>query len=270
MPRVTKKQKEQGAKPKPKKGKAPVAGSKFTGVSGGKGKGFKVGPSHAARNSYIGKGGDTFATLTAAQKKKAELIEAAKVKKAYAKVLAAEGMKSARVGGDVSSRDKFFQSEAAPKVQKAGKGKGRAEEDSEEPDPETQHKETEAESDYLSDSSDDGSDGEAAAFARAMRARVKDSRQGVEKSEPKAGKGRDERRKPYSRPDGRKPASAPRVRALSRSPPPAPMAPRAAAAEFREKKREAFAKRHVGRARGQPNMAARMDVLLDKIKRDTR
>lgn len=57
MPRVTKKQKELGVKPKPKsKGKAPVAGSKFTGVSGGKGKGFKVGPSHAARNSYIGKG----------------------------------------------------------------------------------------------------------------------------------------------------------------------------------------------------------------------
>lgn len=190
-------------------------------------------------------------------------------------------MKSARVGGDVSARDKFFAAEPSEKSEKSRdlkgkgqKGKGREVElDDEDARPKEEEKDDE--SDYMSDSSDDGSDGEAAAFARAMRRRIKEKPGATDGGKPerngKASKGREERRerKPYERPEGKKPSGPPRVRALSRSPPPAALPARAAAAEFREKKREAFAKKHVGRAKGQPNMAARMGVLLEKIKRDT-
>lgn len=63
MPRITRKEKEQGkGKPKPKATAKPDAsqGRKRSSVSGppgaGKKTGFKVGPSHAPRDAYLGKG----------------------------------------------------------------------------------------------------------------------------------------------------------------------------------------------------------------------
>ena len=65
MPRVTRKEKEQGkGKPKPKAtttGKPDASqGRKRSSASGppgaGKKTGFKVGPSHAPRDAYLGKG----------------------------------------------------------------------------------------------------------------------------------------------------------------------------------------------------------------------
>ncbi|KAL1409047.1 hypothetical protein Q8F55_005871 [Vanrija albida] len=85
MPRITRKQKEAGVQPRKKKAS--------TGPNRGGAGGFKVGPKHAPKDAYLGR----------AQKLKASLIEAAKVKKQYAKVLAAEGMSSTRLKRDADA-----------------------------------------------------------------------------------------------------------------------------------------------------------------------
>lgn len=61
MPRITKSQKEAGVKPKPKpkvntKAKTPYAKGRAEGSTPGRKKGFQVGPAHAPRDAYLGKG----------------------------------------------------------------------------------------------------------------------------------------------------------------------------------------------------------------------
>jgi hypothetical protein len=64
MPRVTRKEKELGkAKPKPK-GAYESRNPKTTGGrEGGKKTGFKVGPAHAPKDAYLGKGSSFVVTL---------------------------------------------------------------------------------------------------------------------------------------------------------------------------------------------------------------
>jgi hypothetical protein len=57
MPRVTKKEKEAGkARPKPKGAYESKNPKTAGGREGGKKTGFKVGPAHAPRDAYLGKG----------------------------------------------------------------------------------------------------------------------------------------------------------------------------------------------------------------------
>ena len=57
MPRVTKKEKEAGkARPKPKGAYESKNPKSTGGREGGKKTGFKVGPAHAPRDAYLGKG----------------------------------------------------------------------------------------------------------------------------------------------------------------------------------------------------------------------
>jgi hypothetical protein len=58
MPRVTKKEKEAGkGRPKPKGAYESKNPKQTSGRDGGKKTGFKVGPAHAPRDAYLGKGG---------------------------------------------------------------------------------------------------------------------------------------------------------------------------------------------------------------------
>ncbi|RXK36875.1 hypothetical protein M231_05849 [Tremella mesenterica] len=77
MPRITKSQKEQG---KRKAGGVDRVGD-------GRRRGFKVGPSHVSRDAYLGK----------VKKIERDLVERAKMKKSYAKILKQEGMSSSRI-----------------------------------------------------------------------------------------------------------------------------------------------------------------------------
>ncbi|EIW66311.1 hypothetical protein TREMEDRAFT_74790 [Tremella mesenterica DSM 1558] len=77
MPRITKSQKEQG--------KRKVGG--VDRVGDGRRRGFKVGPAHVSRDAYLGK----------VKKIERDLVERAKVKKSYAKILKQEGMSSSRI-----------------------------------------------------------------------------------------------------------------------------------------------------------------------------
>ncbi|GMK58322.1 hypothetical protein CspeluHIS016_0503540 [Cutaneotrichosporon spelunceum] len=256
MPRVTKAQKEARAK---HSGRA-------------QGTGFKVGPSHAPRNAYLGK----------AQKKKAELIAAAKVKQQYAKVLAREGMQSVRVGGrkgGVSARGELPRS-GEGKEKRSAKGKARAEEEGEE-DAERARLEkrmaaamADADDDDdvsasdASDSEDDSdAEDEAARAAARMREAAREADDArAERRERKAFErgqtGTEKAFRPGRRPKP-KPYTTERrtVRALS----PPKVEPREG--RLRDLKRDAFGQRHSGRARGQPRMGARMDMLLEQIRR---
>ncbi|BEI85941.1 hypothetical protein CcaverHIS002_0602280 [Cutaneotrichosporon cavernicola] len=214
MPRVTKAQKEaRGVSGKPK----------------GKGKpatGFKVGPSHAPRNAYLGK----------AQKKKAELIAAAKVKQQYAKVLAREGMQSAA----------RLEKRMAAAMVDADLDEG---------------------SDSDSDSGSDAEDEAARAAARMRQAAREADEARAERRERKAFErgqtGTEKAFRPGRRPKPKQHDKSQKrtVRALS----PPKVEPREG--RLRDLKREAFGQRHSGRAGGQPRMGARMDMLLEKIRR---
>lgn len=188
-------------------------------------KGFHVGPAHAPRNAYLGKGQSPLGPFQiiqarptgpnggtdnlSARKIKTDLIQRAKMKRQYAKVLKEEGMDSSRLG-DGSRR--------------------RGEKDS----PET----------------------------------VKTRRKGKQR----AGENEDD---VETREESR------RTRALS----PRTIGPPMPQTSLRELKKEAFARYHAPRAAaglgpgkaeggrgrgggGQPNMGARMAVLLERIKRD--
>ncbi|BEI93718.1 uncharacterized protein CcaverHIS019_0601770 [Cutaneotrichosporon cavernicola] len=222
MPRVTKAQKEaRGVSGKPK----------------GKGKpatGFKVGPSHAPRNAYLGK----------AQKKKAELIAAAKVKQQYAKVLAREGMQSVRVGGKGGAAR--LEKRMAAAMVDADLDEG---------------------SDSDSDSGSDAEDEAARAAARMRQAAREADEARAERRERKAFErgqtGTEKAFRPGRRPKPKQHDKSQKrtVRALS----PPKVEPREG--RLRDLKREAFGQRHSGRAGGQPRMGARMDMLLEKIRR---
>ncbi|WVF71891.1 hypothetical protein IAT40_006701 [Kwoniella sp. CBS 6097] len=305
MPRVTKKQKEAGVKPKPKpKARSSGHPSGKPGGGGGEKRGFQVRPSRAPKDAYMGK----------AQKIKADLIQRAKMKKQYAKVLKDEGMESGRLGDGSRRRNE------RPSADDAEGGSSRRERGDEEA------RRLEARAGPAPGSgSGSGSGSRSGGF--------RDRDRGEGSSKPGAGAPFDKDRKfgdrdskkPYQkriggeregqqqhqRHDRARPPhqprveEKPRVRALSLSPPPpsaaagqaesnAGGAPSTASSSFRTLKKEAFSKFHrprendhrptyssAGRGaggggngggrggmRGQPNMGARMGALLEKIKRD--
>ncbi|WVW82756.1 hypothetical protein I302_104767 [Kwoniella bestiolae CBS 10118] len=239
MLRITKKQKEAGktAKPKPKA------------RSGG----FQVKPSRAPKDAYMGK----------AQKIKADLIQRAKMKKSYAKVLKAEGMDSGRLG-DGSRRRNERPSESEQQQRGRGKGKGRAENENEGVIDEEQRR-LEARA--------GPAPGSGSGPSRPFK---------MNKSRSN-GSLRDRDRSPHQ---PRQPSPPKKIRALSISPPPPPSSTAQPVLgekkSFREMKKEAFSKYHRpreqasmsisgngtgrGNKRGQPNMNARMGLLLEKIK----
>ncbi|KAK8869532.1 hypothetical protein IAR55_000098 [Kwoniella newhampshirensis] len=262
MPRVTRKQKEAGVRPRPKPKPKPQAKS---GHNSGPKRGFQVGPSRAPRDAYLGK----------ANKIKADLIQRAKVKRQYAKVLKTEGMASDRLGDGSKRRGERGEASASSsQAAKGGKGKNvpvrgagpSSGEDDEE------------------DGGDDGRNGKVS-DAKRMESRAGPSNTSSSSStRPSPSK--------RSRPDTQRSGQEtqppkPKVRALSPSPPPrrtatttttTPM-PGAEKPSFRQIKREAFSKYHKpreaptsstrGGKRGQPNMGARMGALLEKIRMDT-
>ncbi|KAL7424281.1 eukaryotic translation initiation factor 4E [Cryptotrichosporon argae] len=294
MPRITKRQKEAGKTGKPK---AKLGGH------GGKG-GFKVGPAHAPRNAYLGK----------AQKIKADLIERAKVKKQYAKVLKAEGLESARLGdgprqrGEAAgpSRDRKAVEDGDGGEAEGGSGSARADESGADA--------SGAESDASDASSvemvvqrrrEQQRAGAGAGKGKAKAPRPADGagrpgRGAHAANDGRAKGGREERAGGRAGPSpprvghGRRPARAERGEAVPNRPPggravphdpPAERAPAEPLPSLRTLKREAFGKHHVARGtgarvesgsrggaggrglRGQPKMGARMDVLLERIRR---
>lgn len=243
-----------------------------------------------------------------ARKIKAELIEKAKIKKQYAKVLQKEGLSSGRLGDGPKRRGEFVKGAAA------GKKAGNDDEDDNEGasgDEGGDH-----ETDYDSDNSSIlGAEG--AAFAKAMRAAARGEKgadrveTGDERRQDRAGpapgdnnrpnrrggdfkgKGRDrehrergdrnERGERGARRGGFTRERAPHAVAPSASaasaPGVLPAEPAVAAKDgsLRDLKKAAFGKHarapnakgnaNVGGRKGQPNMGARMDMLLEKIRR---
>lgn len=207
--------------------------------------------------------------LTPAQKKKAELIAAAKVKQQYAKVLAKEGMQSVRVGGKggVSARD-------APPSLPSRVQVGREEADDAvraerrmaaamaDPD-------SDSDSDGDSESDSDAEDEAARAAARMRQAaREKDEAREERRARKAFERGSTGTERARAPKDGRRPLKGkPKIegKAAVRALSPPRVEPREG--NMRELKREAFGKRHSGRGAGQPRMGARMDVLLEKIRR---
>jgi len=191
--------------------------------------------------------------MDTAKKIKADLIMKAKVKKQYAKVLKEEGMESTRLsrGDGEAGRVRM--------LEKKIKGKGRAMDEDED-----------------SDSSDDGG-----ITTKPSKINNKPSTSTPTSSKLSVFSSVNGNRNRPERPpktDTQKPKS---VRALSPSHldigPPLPQT------SLRELKKEAFAKFHApprsrfggystngvgGSGRGQPKMGARMDALLEQIKRD--
>jgi hypothetical protein len=186
-------------------------------------------------------------------------------------VLAKEGMQSVRVGGKggVSARG------ALPDAGKARDGKGRGRE-AEAEDAETARLERRMaaamadadDSDASGSDSDSDSDAEdeAARAAARMRQAAREADEArAERRERKAfERGQTGTEKAF-RP-GRRPIAPPKkekraVRALS----PPKVDPKEG--RLRDLKREAYGQRHSGRAGGQPRMGARMDVLLEQIRR---
>lgn len=261
MPRVTKKQKESGKapKPKPRARSAPNASAK---------QGFKTAPSRAPQDAYLGKGVYSILRVltryilsaqilantayeSAAKKIKTDLIQRAKVKKQYAKVLRAEGMESERLGDGSRRRNEREESDNKLKGKTGSfKGKERRErEERGEEDPDT---------------------------AR-IRARAGPSSSSSSFSRPNKPFNKSYNNKPYDKTTRKSRVEEappkPKVRALSPSPPPS--APSSEPKpSLRTLKKEGFSKYHrakdatgLSKGRGQPNMGARMGVLLEKIKR---
>ncbi|WVR05447.1 hypothetical protein IAU60_002463 [Kwoniella sp. DSM 27419] len=279
MPRVTKKQKEAGVKPKPKprsSGHAP-SGTRAAGGPPKKG-GFNVRPSRAPKGAYLGK----------ATKIKADLIERAKMKKQYAKVLREEGMSSGRLGDGSRRRNERDSMVSADRLED-GASDG---------DEEARRLEARA-------GPAPGSGTEAASGSRGRAGREARDRSSVGGRPSTRPEGKGKAKSPYQKRerDGTSKRdqpphqqAPPKLRALSLSPPPSTTPDAASAVEpkssFRTLKKEAFSKYHrpkdaaqssvrnsssAGPAsrgsrgpRGQPNMGARMGALLEKIKRDVR
>ncbi|ORY30001.1 hypothetical protein BCR39DRAFT_530546 [Naematelia encephala] len=217
MPRPTRAQKEArsaaGASSNPK-----------TKSDGGKKKGFQTKPARAPKDAYLGK----------ARKIKADLIQRAKMKKQYAKVLKEEGMTSTRLARGIPVAEN-------------------------------------------NNDDDDDDEGEKSIDNGGEPSRLSNVDLGSDKPWSRKGKGRratGEDREPLP------PTAAGRTRALSPSAigHPEPLANES----LRTMKKEAFSKYHpnrrpdgmvnggfgAGRGKGQPNMGARMGVLLEKIRRD--
>lgn len=227
----------------------------------------------------------------AARKIKADLIERAKIKKQYAKVLAETGVKSERLKPQVNRAETW----------------SAVDDDTLKPD-EDDGDVSDAES-VASDASDassalglagdrrdeeDSDDDEAAAFAAREKALLRGKgrpetpkgkagakfesgkrksfdtqRPGAIGKSPRGKAGRGERPAPYSRdrPPHMKGKQRPQkerpVRALS-----PPVLPEPKEGSMRVIKKEGFGKFHrSANGKKQPNMAARMDVLLEKIRR---
>lgn len=243
------------------------------------------------------------------------MIEKAKIKKQYAKVLQKEGLSSGRLGDGSRRRGERDAGEVKSKTKNTAKGKGKATPSGS--DDEGKAGAASDDSDY--DSDDDMLGAEGAAFAKAMRAAAR-GRAGSEEpaQEPKlhgdekrmgragpapgdkphrerGGKGdrdfasrgkgkfssdrnnnsnsndRQGGRRPFKRDDAPHAASAARARGVL--PPEPTVAPKEGS--MRTLKKEAFgkfqraptAKTNATGRKGQPNMSARMDMLLEKIRR---
>ncbi|WWC60803.1 uncharacterized protein I303_103379 [Kwoniella dejecticola CBS 10117] len=255
MPRATKKQKEAGKSTKPKP-KARSGGSTGGGKYGG---GFQVKPSRAPKDAYMGK----------AQKIKADLIQRAKMKKSYAKVLKAEGMDSGRLGDGSRRRNERPKPQDDSDSDSASGGNVTEMRD--------EQKRLEARAGPVpGSSSSSGSN---------IHPRPKSN---FSKGEPAKHKGSrpDSSIRSRDRPPYKDKVELPKkVKALSPSPPPTTGSDQAEKKSFREVKKEAFSKFHRprdnavsagvgggggsggrGGKRGQPNMGARMGALLEKIK----
>ncbi|KAK4688118.1 hypothetical protein P7C73_g2007, partial [Tremellales sp. Uapishka_1] len=235
MPRVTKAQKEAGktAKPKAKKG-------------------FNVGPSRAGagRDAYLGK----------AKKIKADLIMRAKVKKQYAKVLKEEGLDSKRMGD--GSRRRGLGDDGKD-------GRGNVVQDKSDSDSEDE--EEAAESSNTANLITASGKSRALSLSPPPPPPPTATRSAVEKKGSGKGKGRMDAEKSLENGKEKEPEVGSEKEAVS----------------FRTMKKEAFSKYHPrktasthqthqnlggnggrGGGRGQPNMGARMGVLLEQIKRD--
>ncbi|WWC69157.1 uncharacterized protein I206_103093 [Kwoniella pini CBS 10737] len=235
MPRVTKKQKEAGksAKPKPK---VRSGGNPGGGKYGG---GFQVKPSRAPKDAYMGK----------AQKIKADLIQRAKMKKSYAKVLKAEGMDSGRLGDGTRRRNE------RPKQQVSSESDDDSDGANEE-QKRLKDRAGPAPGSSSSSSSNHKSKYDKGESSKLNRSKPKFPIQSSDKS-------------PHHK------VSPPKkVRALSPSPSPSAPSEQGEKKSYRDVKKEAFSKFHrprdtgIGRGgrKGQPNMGARMGALLEKIK----
>ncbi|WWC89734.1 uncharacterized protein L201_004659 [Kwoniella dendrophila CBS 6074] len=279
MPRVTKKQKEAGktVKPKPKNRSGGNNG-------GGKQGGFNVKPSRAPKDAYMGK----------AQKIKADLIQRAKMKKSYAKILKAEGISDSSRLGDGSRRRNERPSENDNNDNnndsRRGKGKdgnnssggGKFKSRGERENDETKRLESRAgpAPGSRSSSSSNSYSGSKSTIDRKTYGSNRLDRQKSNSSL------RQHDKPPHQRKEI-KPPSPKRVRALSLSPPPTSTTDITSTTgqpiekkSFRDMKKEAFSKYHKSRneapasiggsgrsnKRGQPNMGARMGLLLEKIK----
>ncbi|ODN88446.1 hypothetical protein L198_06718 [Cryptococcus wingfieldii CBS 7118] len=265
MPRVTRKEKEAGKAPRPK------ARSSVQKPSYG---GFKTGPARAGKDAYMGK----------AKKMKDDLIERAKVKKQFAKVLKKEGMDSERLGDGTRRRQEREPREAgSEKKEWKDKGKPREGKPREGKPREGQSQERRGPRGGREDED----------MARIL------ARAGPSKPSPSSKPFKSSKPYPNSKPYTKRPRDSSPSSSFSAPAPAAPAKPRALSPErlalpeppkvdgkeasLRTLKKEGFSKFHWSRdapaagagaprgkgMRGQPNMGSRMDVLLEKIRRDT-
>ncbi|WRT67434.1 uncharacterized protein IL334_004405 [Kwoniella shivajii] len=263
MPRVTKKQKEAGKTAKPKFNPKPRSGGN---VGGGKKGGFQVKPSRAPKDAYMGK----------AQKIKADLIQRAKMKKSYAKVLKEEGMDSGRLGDGTRRRNERPLPEVVGDDTRKGTGKGKGNRK----DPEDEQRRLESRAGPApSSNTSGGHDYDSSKAGPSKLYRPKSNTSLREK-----GKSRNSSEYTKDRPPHEKrPAPIKKVRALSPEPILAstPNDNGEPKKSFRDLKKEAFSKYHKPKPdpayaggmkgkRGQPNMGARMGLLLEKIKGNVR
>ncbi|WVQ76558.1 hypothetical protein IAR50_006228 [Cryptococcus sp. DSM 104548] len=255
MPRVTRKEKEAGKAPRPK------ARSSVQKPAYG---GFKTGPARAGKDAYMGK----------AKKMKDDLIQRAKVKKQFAKVLKKEGMDSERLG-DGSKRRQEREPREAGNEKKGFKGKGKPREG--------QSQEKRGPRGGRED------EDMARILARAGPSKPSPSSRPLKSSKPYPNSKHLTKRPRDSSPSSSfsapAPTAPPKPRALSpeRLALPEPPKVDGKEASLRTLKKEGFSKYHRPRdapvsvagaprgkgTRGQPNMGSRMDVLLEKIRRDT-
>ncbi|OCF32029.1 hypothetical protein I316_06185 [Kwoniella heveanensis BCC8398] len=264
MPRITKKQKEAGIKPKPKpKARSSGHPSSRPGGGGGEKKGFQVRPSRAPKDAYMGK----------AQKIKADLIQRAKMKKQYAKILKDEGMESGRLG-DGTRRRNERPAVSARDDDVAGSGSSGPRREGGRGDEESERLEARAGpapgsgSEFRSRERGEGSSrgrigGAPENDARKSKSKFKGDRQSKDGARPyrKRDDPGQNRRQQHQRGGERgrpphlstssletDPKPQPRVRALSLSPPPlastAPDSTDSATSSFRTLKKEAFSKYH--------------------------
>lgn len=223
------------------------------------------------------------------------MIERAKIKKQYAKVLAETGGKSDRLKVQRSERATAKRAGVSSQAETVGAADDNdPKEDGNDSDTESVASDASSALGLAGDKRDEESDSddEAAAFAAREKAMLRGKRPerlerptkapldrkpfdaqrpGAIGKSPRA-KGKQERPKPYARDQRDRPPHMQRgarkekpVRALS-----PPTLPDAKEGSMRDIKKEGFSKFHrTSTGKRQPNMAARMDVLLEKIRRAT-